>query len=137
MVVVKSKLKIPACKPEVHVQQTDMTSVYEICHKSQMECVLTCHILRMHFCLFSFVFKGNFQNHLFIFRKCQFSKFCKKNSKFPKIQIGSLRFCLCHDADHMCNENSLKVFIVNHFFTKIANLNFCPKRFALICHPHY
>ena len=32
MVVVESKLKIPEWKPEV--QQTDMTSVYEICQKS-------------------------------------------------------------------------------------------------------
>ena len=40
MVVVKSKLKIPACNPEV--QQTGMTSVYEICQKSQVGYVLTC-----------------------------------------------------------------------------------------------
>ena len=47
MIALKSKLKIPACKPVV--QQTDMTSVYEICEKSQVGFVLTCHSLRMHF----------------------------------------------------------------------------------------
>ena len=43
MVVVKSKLKIHAWKPEG--QQTDMTSVYEICQKTKESrgYVLTCH----------------------------------------------------------------------------------------------
>ena len=59
MVTVKSKLKILAFRPEV--QQTDMNSVYETFQNSQMGYVLTCHSLRMHFCLFSLLFKGNFK----------------------------------------------------------------------------
>ena len=55
MPVVKSKLKIPACKPEV--QQTDMTSFYETCQKSQVGYVLACHRPNTHFCLFSLLFK--------------------------------------------------------------------------------
>ena len=39
MVAVKSKLKIIAYRREV--QQTDMTSVYETCQKSQIGYVLT------------------------------------------------------------------------------------------------
>ena len=128
MVTVTSKLKILAFWPEV--QQTDMTSVYETFQNSQMGYVLTCHNLRMHFCLFSLLFKGNFQNHRLIFRKCKFSKFCK-TSKFPKIQNVLLLFCYCHDADHMYNENPLKIFIDNQFFPKkIQFYTFCPKNFA-------
>ena len=79
------------------------------------------HNLRMHFCLFSLLFKGN----------VNFQNFVKK-SKFPKIQNVLLLFCYCHDADHMYNENSLKIFIDNHFFPKNAKFyTFCPKNFAL------
>ena len=129
MIVVKSKLKIPACKPEV--QQTDMASVYEICQKNQVGYVLTCHSLRMHFCLFSLLFKGNFQSHRLMFRKCEFSKFCK-NFKSPKIQNVLLLFSCCHDADHMYNENSLKIFIGNHFFSKIAILHFLSQKVCIV-----
>ena len=129
----KSKLKILAFRPEV--QQTDMTSVYETFQNSQMGYVLTCHSPRMHFCLFSSMFKRNFQNHRLIFRKCKFSKFCK-NSKFPKIQNVLLLFCYCHDADHMYNENSLKIFIDNQLFPKKMQFyTFCQKK--LHYHPHY
>ena len=128
MVTVKSNLKILAFRPEV--QQMDMTSIYETFQNSQMGYVLTCHSLRMHFCLFSFLFKGNFQNHRLIFRKCKFSKFCK-SSKFPKIQNVLLLFCYCHDADHMYNENSLKIFIDYQFLPKMHFYTFCPKKFAL------
>ena len=131
MVTVKSKLKILAFRPEV--QQTDMTSVYETFQNSQMGYVLTCHSLRMHFCLFSMLFKGHFQNHRLIFRKCKFSKFCK-TSKFPKIQNVLLLFCYCHDADYMYNENSLKFFIDNQFFPKNAILHFSPPKFCIIIH---
>ena len=132
MIVVKSKLIIPACKPEV--QQTDMTPVYES-QKSQMGYVLTCHSLKMHFLLFSLLFKGNFQNHRLIFRKCDFQNFCK-NSKFPKIQYVLLLFRYCHDADHMYNETSLKIFIDNHFFFPKKNpiLHFLPQNFCIINH---
>ena len=130
MVTVKSKLKILAFRPEV--QQTDMTSVYETLQNSQMGYVLTCHSLRMHFCLFSLLFKGNFQNHRLIFRKCKFSKFCK-NSKFPKIQNVLLLFCYCHDADYMYNENALKIFIDNQFSPN-AILHFLPQTFCIIIH---
>ena len=126
MVTVKSKLNIFAFRLEV--QQMDMTSVYETFQNSQMGYVLTCYSLRMHFCLFSLLLKGNFQNHRLIFRKC---KFCK-NSKFPKIQNVSLLFCYCHDADHMFNENSLKIFIDNNFFPKNAILHFLPQSFCII-----
>ena len=51
MVVVKSKLKILAYRPEV--QQTGMTSVYETRQNNQVGHVLTCHSLRMHFRLYS------------------------------------------------------------------------------------
>ena len=50
MVTVKSKVKILAFRLEV--QQTDMTSVYEICQKSRVGYVLTFHSLRMHFVCF-------------------------------------------------------------------------------------
>ena len=56
MVNVKSKLKILAFRPED--QKTDMTSVYETFQKSKIGYVLTCHSLRMHFCLFSLMLKG-------------------------------------------------------------------------------
>ena len=129
MITVKSKLKILAFRPEV--QQTDMTSVYETFQNRQMGYVLTC--LRMHFCLFSLMSKGNFQNHRLIFQKCKFSKFCK-NSKFPKIQNVLLLFCYCHGANHMYNENSLKIFIDNQFFPKNAILHFLPLKFCIIIH---
>ena len=48
--------------------------------------VRTCHSLRMHFCLFSLLFKGNFQNYWLIFRKCNFFLNFVINSLFPKIQ---------------------------------------------------
>ena len=133
MIVVKSKLKIPAYKPEV--QLTDMTSVYEICQKSQVGYVLTCHSLRMHFWLFSLLFKGNFQSHRLVFRKCKFSKFCK-NSKFSQIQNVLLLFRYCHDADHMYNEISLKMFIDNQFFPKKCNFTLFHS-IILHYHPHY
>ena len=131
MIVVKSKLKISACKPEV--KQTDMMSVYELCQKSHVGYAVTCHSLRMHFCLFSLLFKGHFQSHRLLFRKSEFSKFCK-NSKLPKLQNVLLLFRYCHDADHMYNENSLKIFIGNHFFSKIAILHFLPPKFCIIIH---
>ena len=124
MIVVKSKLKISACKPEV--QQTDMTSVYEICQKSHVGYALTCHSLRVHFCLFSLLFKGHFQSHMLIFRKCKVSKLCK-NSKLPKIQNVSLPFRYCHDADHMYNKNSLNIFIGNQFSPNCNFTRFAPK----------
>ena len=96
----QSKLKISACKPEV--QQTGMTFGYETCQKCQVGYVLACHSLKKHFCLFSLLFKWNFQNHPLIFRKCQFSKFCEK-FKCPTIQNVLLFFCYCHDSDHMYN----------------------------------
>ena len=74
MVTIKSKLKIYALRPEV--PQTDMTSVHETFQNSQMGYVLTCLSLKMHFSLFSLLFKGNFQNHQLIFRKCKISNFC-------------------------------------------------------------
>ena len=70
MVAVKSKLKILVFRPKE--QQTDMTSVYEMCQKSQVGYVLTFHSLKMHFCLFSLLFKGHLQSHWLIFRKCIF-----------------------------------------------------------------
>ena len=125
MVTVKSKLEILAFRPEVQ-----QTSVYEIFQNSQIWYVLTCHSLRMHFYLFYLMFKGISQNHRLIFQKCKFSKFCK-NSKFPKIQNVLLLFCYCHDADHMYNENSLKILIDNQFSQKMHFYTFCPKHFAL------
>ena len=122
MVAVKSKLTYrPA------VQQTDMTSVYKTCQKSQLVYVLTYRSLRKHFCLFSLLFKGNFQNHRLIFRKCHFSKFCKKTSN-SLIQNVLLLFCYCHDSDHMCNEKSLNIFIDNQLYAKKCNfIIFVPK----------
>ena len=130
MLAVKSKLKIIAYRPEV--QQTDMTSVYETCQKSQMRYVLSCHRLRIHSCLFSLLFIGNFQIHRLIFQKWHFSKFCK-NFIFFKTQNVLLLFCYsdCHDSDHISNEKSLNIFIDNQFFPKNAILHFCPKNFAL------
>ena len=55
MVVVNSKLKLLAYRPEV--QQTSMTSVYETRQNSRVGHVLTCHSLRIHFCLDSLLFK--------------------------------------------------------------------------------
>ena len=108
-----------------------MTSVNKTCYKNQMGHVLTCHSLRMHFWLFSLVFKGNIQNHRLIFKKCHFSNFCK-NIKFPKTQNVLLLFCYCHGADHLYNENSLNNFCANDFFPKIMQFYaFCPKKFAI------
>ena len=111
----------------------DMISVYESFQNSQMGYVLTCHNLRMHFCLFSLLLKENFQNHRLIFRKCKFSNFFKI-SKFPKIQNVLLLFCYCHDTDHMYNENSLKFLIDNQFSQKNAILHFLPQKFCIINH---
>ena len=75
MIVVKSKLKIPTCKPEV--QQTDMTSVYEICQKSQVKYVLTCHSLRMHFVCFLCCLKEISQATGYFSENANFQNFVK------------------------------------------------------------
>ena len=62
-----------------------------------------------------------------------FSKLCKI-SNFPKIQNVLLLFRYCHDADQMYNENSLKNFIGNQFFSKIAILHFLPKNVCIVIH---
>ena len=131
MVAVKSKLKIIAYRPEV--QLTDMTSVYETCQKSQMGYVLTCHSLRMYF-LFSLFFKGNFQNHRLIFRKCHFSKFCKTSNSL-KFKM----FC-CFSATVMIQitcayKNQFTFPLIINFFQKMQFYNFCPK--ILHWHPQY
>ena len=113
--------------------KTDLTTVYETRKNSQVRHGLTYHSLRMHFCLYSLLCKRNFQNHLLIFRKCKFSKFCK-SFKFPKILNVLLLFCYCHDADHMHNEHSLNIFIGNHFFPNAAILQYWPQTFCIIIH---
>ena len=130
MITVKSKLKILAYRPEV--QQTDMTSVYETFFKTvKWGMCLLAIALECIFVLFSLLFKGNFQNHRLIFRKCHFSKFCK-SFKFPNIQNVLLLFCFCHDADYMHNENSLKIFIDNKFFTKKCYFTLFAPKFCII-----
>ena len=56
MVVLKSKLKILAYRPEV--QQMGMTSVFETRQSSHVGHVLTCHSLRMCVGFFCFFFAG-------------------------------------------------------------------------------
>ena len=109
-----------------------MTSVYEICQKSYVGYALTCHSLRMHFCLFSLLFKGLFSKSLVNFPKMRISNFFK-NSNLPKIQNVLLLFRYCHDADHMYNENSLKrsFSLVINFSPKLQFYTFCPQNFAL------
>ena len=127
MIVVKSKLKISACKPEV--QQTDMMSVYELCQKSHVGYALTCHSLRMHFCSFSLLFKGHFQSHRLLFRKCEFSKFCKT----PNYQKFKMFYCFSVTT-MMQITCTLKIFIGNQFSSKIAILHFLPQKFCNIIH---
>ena len=114
MVVENSKLKNPEYKPEL--SQTDMTSVYKTCENSRVGHVRTCHSPRIDFCLYSLLCKRNFQNNQLI---------------FPKY---------CHDADHMYNKNSLKIFIGNQFFAKkfsftlfVPNIVHYHPRYCICC----
>ena len=58
---------------------------------------------------------------------------CRVNQNFDISWILDLGL-YCHDADHMYTENSLRIFIDNHFPPKIAILHFLPQKFCFIIH---